>query len=645
MLTKQSPQNRWFIIIFALTLGLLAALIVAFPQWSQLVYGSNGGAVSIPIVESAHPYENNTTESWTIINDTGSNAAQVVFGRLELEAGVDVLEVRDGDGTLIEIISSRSPSGTVSAIVPGDRIELVLKSDGTGRAWGFTAEALLPVTYETALYSPHPYPNAYYDNTILSAPAGTTATQLRFDRIELEDNVDYIAIRDSNFNLYDWITTDQTNYTTPAVPGNLIRVEFVTDGNVQDWGYNVAEIIATGTADTPITPPNGPLTFSQTFPLSGTQSIILSNPAPTANTSKVHFEYINMEAGDTLEIVGEDGTLIQTFSGTNTLADVWSDYLPGNDITFNLIATDDGITTTGFLVDWILPGPTNPDLIQSDHPFPINQTTEFIIPNPSISASVKLHFPRIELDNFDKLWILDENDTVIQRFEPNGTWLDVWTDYIPGPFVKVQFISDCCSGAAWGFRVDELVTSDLDAIVQSSHPYASNGTVEWTVANPWIGASITQFHFERLELGTSDSLAVLDMDNTVLYTYPAGTTLTNEWSPFFTGREFKLRLTSDCCNEGWGFRINDISPNSPDPITPAYIGGIYINIFASANVYLDGNLHSQIDIPGEYKIPLSSIGTHTILLEYADGTQTININIDSEGNATINYLPLIATED
>lgn len=645
MVIKHASTNRWIIIAVILTLGLIVTAFVAFPEWSQAVYGSRGGTLSIPIVESDHPYAPDSVESWIIINDTGSNAAQVVFSRLELEDGVDKLEIRDGDGTLIEIISTSSPSGTVSAVVPGAQIRLTLISDGTGQAWGFAAEALIPVTYETELYSPHPYPNDFYQSEILAAPAGTTATQLRFDRIDLEDNVDYIAIRDSDYNLYEWITEDKLNYTTAAVPGNIVRLEFVTDGTVQNWGYNVAEIIATDTSDSTTTPPNGQFDLQVTFPVSGTETVLGTNLIPNAVTSKVRFNSLQMGAGDTLEIVGEDGTLIHRFTGEMTLSNIWTDYIPGNTVTFNLISTDDNDETANFLVDWILPGVPETDLAQSDHPFPVNQTTEFIIPNPSISPSIKLHFSRIELDNFDKLWILDENDTVIQRFEPNGTWLDVWTDYIPGPFVKIQFIADCCTGDAWGFRVDDLVTSNLDAIVQSDHPYNPNQITEWTIENPWISANITQMHFERLELGSSDSLEIYDSDGNLVYTYPAGTNLTNEWTPFFAGREFTLRLTSDCCNEGWGFRINDINPTSPDPVPPAFIGGVYINVLAAADVYVDGDFYREIDIPGEYKIPLSTIGAHTILLEYADGTQTISINIDIDGNMAINYLPFVTTED
>ncbi|NCC30645.1 MAG: hypothetical protein EOM24_01330, partial [Chloroflexia bacterium] len=174
----------------------LAILLLAFgtlfsaqarPQATEL-------AASIPTVESDHPYENNTDKFWTIPNTGGENAARLHFSRIELEEGVDQIFIYDANDTLIQEISTSAPDGLWSDPVPGASIKVALKSDGSGRFWGFAIDQLEPVNYPTIHYSPHPYPNnAKLERTFVNDAANPAGTRVRFDRIDLEDGVDYIV--------------------------------------------------------------------------------------------------------------------------------------------------------------------------------------------------------------------------------------------------------------------------------------------------------------------------------------------------------------------------------------------------------------------------------------------------------------------
>jgi hypothetical protein len=625
-------------------------------------------AVSIPTVESDHPYENNTNKFWTIPNTGGANAARIHFSRIELEEGVDQIFIYDANDTLIQEITTSAPNGMWSDPVPGASIKVVLKSDGSGRFWGFAIDQLEPVNYPTIHYSPHPYPNnAKLERTFVNNADNPAGTRVRFDRIELEDGVDYIVIYDLNNTPYQWITGNHPNgLTSKAVPGAGIKVQLVSDGSGRAWGYNLVAV-ESGSPTGPDAPPQRTTLAESNHPYSGDiQTWTLTNPDPNAVSSKVHFSRIELQQlccypTGVLQVLDANDVVIQQFKGPLNIEDVWSDYVPGRIVKLKLFPGD--TSAWGFRVDQLVSSVSNPGLVQSHHPYSGDiQTWTLTNPDPN-AVSSKVHFSRIELQQLccyptGVLQVLDANDVVIQQFKGPLNIEDVWSDYVPGRIVKLKLFPGDTS--AWGFRVDQLVNSVSNpGLAQSNHPY-SGDVQTWTVVNPNVNASSSRVHFDRVELQQlccypTGVLEVLDSNDVVVQTFRGPFKRTDFWSDRVSGRIVKLRLTPGGTS-AWGFRVDAIEPSSADPVPPAGINGIYVQINAPGDVYLNGRKLFRATAAGEYRIPLAAAanvaiheawpagvapGTYSIRIEYATSEQTIEVRVGATGGIEIVYLPLV----
>ncbi|MBP1468743.1 hypothetical protein EYB53_023715 [Candidatus Chloroploca sp. M-50] len=645
------------LLIVALAILLLAfgslfsaqARPITRPQATEL-------AASIPTVESDHPYENNTDKFWTIPNTGGENAARLHFSRIELEEGVDQIFIYDANDTLIQEISTSAPDGMWSDPVPGASIKVALKSDGSGRFWGFAIDQLEPVNYPTIHYSPHPYPNnAKLERTFVNDAANPAGTRVRFDRIDLEDGVDYIVIYDLDNTPYQWITgSHPTGLTSKAVPGAGIKVQLISDGSVRHWGYNLVAV-ESGTPTAPEDPPQRVTLAESDHPYTGEaeQTWTITNPNVNATSSKVHFSRIELFRA-TLQVLDANDTVIQTFGWDTNKQDVWSDYVPGRVVKLKLLyhCCD---AWWGFRADSIVDSIPNPGLAQSDHPYTSEADQSWTITNPNVNAtSSKVHFSRIELFRAT-LQVLDANDTVIQTFGWDTNKQDVWSDYVPGRVVKLKLLYHCCD-AWWGFRADSIVDSIPNpGLAQSDHPYTSEADQSWTITNPNVNATSSKVHFSRIELFRA-TLQVLDANDTVIQTFGWDTNKQDVWSDYVPGRVVKLKLLYHCCDAWWGFRVDAIEPSSADPVPPAGINGVYVQINAPGDVYLNGKKIFRVTAAGEYRIPLAAAagvairdaalaavapGLYSIRIEHATSEQTIEVRVEATGGIEIVYLPMV----
>ena len=629
----------------ALLCFLFLGIIIGPKLSSSYAHTQTSSVVSTGIVESEHPYANNENTFWVLNNNSGLNAARIYFSRIELEEFVDKIEIRDQNDILIQEITSNAPLGVWSEIVPGSLIKVILKSDSSGRFWGFAVEQIEYLNYTTLGYSPHPYPNSYdHVKTFLNPNPSPAGTRLHFDRIQLEQNVDYLIIKDSNDNPYQWITGDYlSGFTTKAVPGAVIKVQFISDSSGQNWGYNV-DTVQSASPGSQDPPPSFPVALAESnhpYPPDTTQEWTIVNPNVNATSSKVHFSQLQIDHHDTLQILDANNTIIQTFGEFTDLTNVWSDYVPGRIVKLKLIAIPSG-EAWGFRVDAIVDSVPNPGFAQSDHPHPATVTQEWTIVNPNINAvSSKIHFSRLHIGHHDTLHILDVNNTVIQTFGEFTDLTDVWSDYVPGRIVKLK-LTAIPSGEDWGFRVDAIVDSVSNpGLAQSDHPYPPTVTQEWTIVNPNINAVSSKLHFSRLHIGHHDSLQILDINNTVVQTFGEFTDLIDVWSDYVPGRIVKVRLLAVPSGEDWGFRVDEIYPTSNEPIPRAYISGVYITVLYPGTIYLNGVEVTNVQEPGEYKILLPGSGTYTIHIVYLEYTQDIIVTVDEESALHITYLPLV----
>ncbi len=92
------------------------------------------------LVESAHPYVDGGTQSWTI-EHPGARFLRIKFSRFETEAGYDTLTLKSGAGDVIDAISGRLANDTWSMEVEGEKLVLEFKSDSSVNGWGFKIDS------------------------------------------------------------------------------------------------------------------------------------------------------------------------------------------------------------------------------------------------------------------------------------------------------------------------------------------------------------------------------------------------------------------------------------------------------------------------------------------------------------------------
>ena len=139
-------------------------------------------------------------------------------------------------------------------------MELVTDPSGTG--WGFCLDqvetihlAYLPVvlmdptpTPDPCLVeSPHPYNNNMTQAYVVTNPnPSAQGSRVHFSRIELEDNYDYLIVRDSSGWEYERITGSYpTGRWSAAVLGRQVHLLMDTDGSITDWDFCVDQVEST----------------------------------------------------------------------------------------------------------------------------------------------------------------------------------------------------------------------------------------------------------------------------------------------------------------------------------------------------------------------------------------------------------------
>lgn len=511
----------------------------------------------IASVESSHPYEINLDKSWFISNDSGSNAMQIFFSRIEIEDGVDLIQITDPDGGLLQEITSSYPDGLWTDILPGPGAYVVLKTDSADVRWGFRVEAMAPGDYTTLARSAHPYPNNYNGFVVLTNnDANPPGTRVVFDRIEMEDLVDYIVISDVDGNPYQWITGSHPDgLTSKAVPGSAVQVRLVSDGSVQAWGFNIVAV-ESAPPDRAESPPVGSSVLAETdHPHCGDceKTWTITNPDTNAVSSKIRFTRIELATNAWLQVLDANDTVIQAFDSSTRVENFWSDVAPGRVVKLKLRTSWQ--TAWGFRVDAIATSVPNPGLAQSDHPHCGDCEQTWAITNPDTTAvSSKIHFTRIELATNAQLQILDANDIVIQTFGSSTRLENFWSDYVPGRIVKLKLRSSWQT--AWGFRVDAIATSVPNpGLAQSDHPHCGDCEQTWTITNPDTNAVSSRIHFAKIELATNAELQILDASDTVIQAFRGSIQLEDVWSDYVPGRIVKLKLRSSW-QTAWGFRAD-----------------------------------------------------------------------------------------
>lgn len=595
----------------------------------------SGPAVDTPIVESAHPYANNFNNFWTI-EMPGAQATRIHFSRVELEDPADYLIITDPSDRRVQVITGAYPSGLWTDPVPGEFVKIRLVTDGTVRKWGFAVDRKEAVTYPSIVRSANPYLNSTNESWTVYNTTPGNATRIHFSRIDLEENVDWLILSDAQDNPYQYITGSYpSGLWSNGIPGIAIKIRLITDGSVEHWGFNIDTVQSTSSAPPVPFPDFSAIAESSHPSTSGDRTWTVVNPNPTASSTKVHFTRLQLD-WEALEISDGNDNVIQRWNHPTDLYDFWSYSISGPIVKIRLVSSN--VSTYGFRVDRISDGEERDVWVESDHGSATgNRSWTIVNPDPT-AISTKLHFTGVYID-WESLIVSAGDGTIIHRWSRPTAISDFWTDYIPGRIVQVQFHS--AVAGTWGFQIDKVVNGENTRVwAQSDHP-GSQGYKEWTIVNPNSNATQTRLHFSRVHLDW-ETLQILDGADTVVQQWNRPTSLSDLWSDNVPGRIVKLRHWT--INVGtWGFRVDDIYPSSTDPITPASITGVYVNVAHPGRIYLNNVQIAYAQEPGEYKVLLPGFGEYTIRIEYVRYTQEIRVIVREDTGLSIRYMPLVQT--
>lgn len=87
-------------------------------------------------VESAHPYVENTNQTFDIQGPANAKMIRVVFSKIDTEANYDFVKVLDANGAEVDSFSGQS-TNAASYYVTGNKLTIKFTSDGSNNAWGF----------------------------------------------------------------------------------------------------------------------------------------------------------------------------------------------------------------------------------------------------------------------------------------------------------------------------------------------------------------------------------------------------------------------------------------------------------------------------------------------------------------------------
>lgn len=598
--------------------------------------------VLIPAIESSHPHANSDRQEWIVASlDANAEATRLGFSRLELEDGVDWLIISDIYDVEIDRITGFFPNGVWSDPVPGNLAKITLVTDSSVQSWGFVLDKLVSVSYPTLAYSRHPYlGNSSQEWQFNNLDPNAEGTRIHFSRIELEDQVDWIVLLDVMGNPYQWITGSHPDgLWTNAVPGNLATLRLESDRYGESWGFNVDMIESAQPQQAEPRPTTGESLAESAHPYEAdtSQQWVLVNPNPLAVNTKIHFSRLALpDTDDYVEIFDGSDNLVEQFSNLD-VQDVWSREIPGRVVKL-ILRTDRYNHFWGFRVDQLVDGVNTQPLAQSAHPYAPStyQTWTVVNPNPQAAFS-KLYFDYLTIsDSDDYLELRDGQDKLVQVFQnySNG---DFWSDDIPGRVIKINLITDRYD-QFMGFRVNKLVDGErVASLAESEHPYAPNTEQSWTVLNPNPLATLSRVHFSRLDVSDRDD---------VIQIYDSGNNLIQEfrdvsgrdfWSDEVPGRVVKVVLRSDRYDQFWGFRIDGIAPTTDESPASAFVNAVTIHLGQPGNLYLGDTFVGRAFRPGDYRVTLPDVGTHTLTVDSLFSSQDIVLTTDEDGNVQIEY--------
>jgi hypothetical protein len=207
-----------------------------------------------------HPYGDNSDLTWTLTNpDEEAAYSRLHFRRLETENGFDFVNVKDGNGNVIQPFSG-AYAGFWSVAVPGRTVQVQLVSDYIYPAWGFCVDQIetTPPPPPCLAESPHPYSdNSNETWTVTNPDEEATFSRIHFSRLETESGFDLVNVKDGNGNVIQPFSGAYAGGVwSIKVPGRTVQIQLVSDFVYAAWGFCVDQIetLPPPDIDVPLTP-------------------------------------------------------------------------------------------------------------------------------------------------------------------------------------------------------------------------------------------------------------------------------------------------------------------------------------------------------------------------------------------------------
>lgn len=201
------------------------------------------------------------------------------------------------------------------------------------------------------IQSTHPYANGASLSFEVEAPPGTARMRLRFSRIDLEPNYDFLDVRDASGAVVARYTGAHSETLTPEITGARATLHLTSDASVNRWGFALDRIIRSSEAEPTVSWTRTPSTIESAHPYGNNRSETWTVAPPGATAARLHFASFRTEQNyDVVTIYDRNGTRLDSYSGargefvTNVFAN------PPLRIEFR---SDQSVTDDGFRIDWI----------------------------------------------------------------------------------------------------------------------------------------------------------------------------------------------------------------------------------------------------------------------------------------------------
>jgi hypothetical protein len=202
----------------------------------------------------------------------------------------------------------------------------------------------------STIQSAHPYASNLSSTFEVNAPAGTSRMRLRFSRIELETNYDFLEVRDARGMVVARYTGSQGETLTPEISGNRATLHLTTDGSMNRWGFALAAIVRVSETAMPIEWRRARVTIESPNPYPSNHTQSWSVSAEGATAVRLHFASFRTEARyDVVNVYDSTGTRVESYSGN--LGEFVTNPFANPPLRVEL-RTDGSVTDQGFRIDW-----------------------------------------------------------------------------------------------------------------------------------------------------------------------------------------------------------------------------------------------------------------------------------------------------